>query len=312
VAPVTLTNDQAPIAAPGVLVRKLEATLSFKIGGVVTEVNVRAGETVRRGQVLARLDPAEIDAQVAQAQSAVDKARRDAERVGRLQAEKVATLEQLQNARTGVEQAEAQLRAAEFNRRFATIVAPADGRVLRRLTEPSELVGAGQPVLVFGAEPDGWIFRAGLAEREVRQLAVGDSATLHFRGPPDLSRPATISQIAESADPQTRTFEVELSVAAPPAALRSGAVGSLHFAKPGPTARPRVPLSALLEGHSRSAFLFLLNPDGRTVRRQQVEIDSLLADAALLATPLSAGTRIVTVGADYLRDGETVTIEPTR
>ena len=312
VAPVVFTKDLRSIEAPGVLARRLEATLSFKVGGVVAEVAVRAGETVRRGQVLARLDPAEIDAQVAQARSALAKAQRDADRVGRLQAERVATLEQLQNAKTAVELAEAQLRVAEFNRRFATIEAPADGRILRRLAEPNELVGLGQPVLGFGGEADGWVFRAGVAEREVRRLAVGDAATLVFHGPPDLSVPAAITQIAEAADPQTRTFEVELNVPSPPAALRSGAVGTLTLAKPGPVARPRVPLSALLEGHGRSAFLFSLNPDARTVRRRQVEIEGLLTDAALLASALAEGERIVITGAEYLRDGEAVVPVPAR
>ena len=309
-APVALTTALPPVEASGVLHRKLEATLSFKVGGVVTGVSVRAGETVRRGQVLARLDPVEIDAQVAQAQSAVTKARRDAERVGRLHVERVATLEQLQNARTGVEVAEAQLRVVEFNRRFAVIEAPAEGRILRRLAEPNELVASGQPVLVFGAEADGWIFRAGVAEREGRRLSAGDQATLLFRGPPDLTFPATITQVAEAADPQTRTFEVELSVPAPPAELRSGAVGRLTVAKPGSVARSRVPLAALLEGHGRTAFLFALNSDGRTVRRQRVEIETLLDDSALLATPLAEGSRIVVAGAEFLRDGETVAVVP--
>lgn len=312
VASVVHTRDRPSIEAPGVLVRKREATLSFKIGGVVAEVPVRAGERVRRGQILARLDPVEIDAQVAQAQSALAKARRDTDRVARLQAEKVATLEQAQNAKTGMELAEAQLRVAEFNRRFATIEAPADGRILRRLAEPSELVGPGQPELGFGGEAEGWIFRAGIAEREVRRLAVGDAATLVFHGPPDLTVPARLTQIAEAADPQTRTFEVELEVPSPPAALRSGAVGTLTVAQTGPVARPRVPLSALLEGHGRSAFLFSLNPDGRTVRRQQVAIEALLADIALLASPLPEGERIVITGAEYLRDGETVVAAPAR
>lgn len=312
VEPVSLTTDQPPIEAAGVLVRKLEPTLAFKVGGVVAEVAVRAGETVRRGQILARLEPAEIDAQAAQAQSALLKARRDAERLTRLQSERVATLEQLQNARTGVEVAEAQLRVVDFNRRFATIIAPADGRVLRRHTEPGELVAPGQPVLTFGTDADGWIFRASVSEREVRRLAPGDAATLNFRGPPSATLAAVVAQVAEAADPQTRTFELELSVPENSAGLRSGAVGTLTIVKPGTVARPRVPLAALLEGHGRTAFLFELGPDGRTVRRRPVEIELLLGDSALLATPLPAGTRLVTAGAEYLRDGETVVVAAPR
>ncbi|MBI5692885.1 MAG: efflux RND transporter periplasmic adaptor subunit [Verrucomicrobia bacterium] len=310
VAPVVLSTELPPIQAPGILLRKSEPTLAFKIGGVVAAITVRAGESVQRGQVLARLNPAEIDAQVAQAVSAVDKARRDLARAERLQSERVATLEQVQNARTGLDVAEAQLRLAEFNRRFAVITAPADGRILRRQAEPDELVAAGQPILAFGADAGGWIFRAGVAECDVRRVAVADPATLIFRGSPEVRLEATVAQIAEAADPQTRTFELELSVAGDAGGLRSGAVGTLTLAKPAAVARPRVPLAALLEGQGSTAFLFTLEGDGRKVRRRPVEVATLLTEAALLATPLAPGTRIVVAGAEYLRDGEVVEVAP--
>lgn len=312
VAPVEFTRELPPLEVPGVLQRRLEATLSFKIGGVVSEIPVRAGETVRRGQMLARLNPIEIDAQVAQARSAVAKARRDAERVARMQAERAATLEQLQNVRTSLEVAEAQLQVAEFNRRFASIEAPADGRILRRQAEPGELVGPGQPIFVFGDEAEGWIFRVGIAERDARSLAPGAAATLVFRGPPAITLTAGLAQIAEAADPVTRTIEADFAVANVPADLRSGAVGALRLVRISTVERPRVPISALLEGHGRRAFLFLLDAEGRTVRRTAVEIEALHGDRALLATPLAADARIVRVGAEYLRDGETVVVADPR
>ncbi len=308
VAPVEYTRERPPVVAAGLLTRKIEATLSFKTGGVVAEMFVRAGETVKRGQPLAQLQMAEIDAQVAQARSAVEKARRDAGRAERLQGDNVATLEQLQDARTSVEVAEANLKIAEFNRRHSTITAPADGRILRRMAEPDGLVAPGQAVLGFGADGAGWIFRAGVSEREVRGLALGDAATLIFRGPPDVTQTATITQLSEAADSVTRTFEVELALPSDPLGLRSGAVGTLRLSKPAADARPRVPLAALLEGEGRRAILFSLEPDGRTVRRRDVEIETLIENAALLATPLPEGTSILIAGADLVRDGDKVEV----
>jgi len=308
VAPVVLTRDLPPIEAPGILSRKLEATLAFKIGGVVAEVAVRPGEAVRQGQVLARLNPAEIDAQVSQAQAGVDKARRDYERVERLHADRVATLENLQNARTAAEAAEAGLRIAEFNRRYATIEAAADGRILRRMTEPGELVAPGQAMLSFGADREGWIFRAGVVERDARRLAPGDRAQLVFRGPPDVELTARVTQVAEAAEARTRTFEVELAVDGEPRGLRSGTVGGLAITKPGATLQVRVPLSALIEGDGRTAQLFLLQADGRTVRRQAVEVATIWGDSALLAGALPEGAQVVVRGGELLHDGETVVV----
>jgi len=308
VTAAVVTCDLPPIEAPGVLNRKLEATLAFKIGGVVDAVLVRPGEAVQAAQVLARLNFAEIDAQVTQAQAGVDKARRDCERIERLQADRVATLEDLQNARTAVQAAEAGLRIAEFNRRYATIEAPAAGRILRRMSEPGELVAPGQPVLIFGGDQEGWIFRASLVEHEARRLAPGDRARLVFRGPPDVELGATITQIAESADARTRTLEIELAVEGDPHGLRSGTVGALVISKPGATAHARVPLSALIEGDGRAAQVFVLQADGRTVRRQQVEVETIWGDSALLAGILPDGAPVISLGAEYLHDGETVVV----
>src|SRR5262249_22124417 len=130
-APVTYSTAAMPVAATGVLGRRTESDLSFKIGGVVESVNVRVGEVVARDQVLASLRLDEIEAQLTQARSAWEKARRDLARVEKLRGGAVATLENLQDAQTAVDVAAAQVRIAEFNRRYAVITAPAAGRILR-------------------------------------------------------------------------------------------------------------------------------------------------------------------------------------
>ena len=81
VAPVTDDSAAQPVTATGVVALRDEIALSFKIGGVVSQVLVREGESVRAGQLLATLDLREIDAQVSKAQSAATKAERDLARI---------------------------------------------------------------------------------------------------------------------------------------------------------------------------------------------------------------------------------------
>ena len=176
------------------------------------------------------------------------------------------------------------------------------------MSEPGELVAPGQPVLTYGGDQEGWIFRASLVEPDVRRLSPGDRARLVFRGPPDIELAAAVTQIAEAADPRTRTFEIELSVEGDPRGLRSGTVGTLVINKPGATPHVRVPLAALIEGDGRSAQVFLLQANGRTVRRQAVEVETLWGESALLASPLPDGASVITLGAEYLHDGETVVV----
>src|SRR5262245_50620066 len=94
VAPIVFERVSPPITATGTLGPKEEVPLSFKIGGVVAQILVDEGQAVRKGQTLASLELAEIDASVTRARSAAEKAERDLARARRLYADSVATLEQ--------------------------------------------------------------------------------------------------------------------------------------------------------------------------------------------------------------------------
>lgn len=310
-SPVEFTTDAVPIIATGLISRRAESTLSFKTGGVIASVVVRAGDSVRAGQTLATLRLDEIDALVAQARTAVEKARRDLARAEALHAERVATLEQLQDARSAVEATTAALQAAEFNRAHSVILAPSDGRVLRRLAEPDELAAPGRPILSFASEQDGWIVRVGLTERDIARLHLGDRAEISWQGGPPL--PATVAQIAESADPATRTVEVELALGANvPFGTRSGFIVDVTLRpQPLPAARAVVPAAALVEGRGSQAHLFVLSADGASVHRVEVEVDALHGTRAFLRSALPAGSRVATTGAEFLSDGRAVTVAPT-
>jgi len=180
VAPVRIERASPPITATGTLALKDEVPLSFKVGGVVARVFVDEGQPVRRGQTLATLEMAEIEAAVTRARSAAEKADRDLARARRLYADSVVTLEQEQNAETGREVAEADLQTATFNRIHATIVAPAAGIVLHRSADPGQIVQAGAPVVVLGSRSRGSVVRMGLADRDAVRVHHGDPAAVHF------------------------------------------------------------------------------------------------------------------------------------
>lgn len=304
---IRLSTEAVPIHAPGVFERRTESTLSFKTGGLIRSVAVRPGDKVAAGQVLATLQLDEIDALVVQARVGVDKARRDLARVEALHGERVATLENTQDARSALEMAEATLRVAEFNRTHSVILAPADGRILRRDAEPEELAAPGRPILSFAADEAGWIARVGVSERDVVRLQPDDHAELSWRGGTPLV--ARVRQIADAVDPATRTTEVELALIGPvPAGLRSGFIADARlFPTPG---KPRsiVPLAALVEGADLRAYLFVLNSDGRSVGRVPVAIEAIDRDFAYLRDPLPTDARIVTTGAEFLSDGRAVTV----
>jgi membrane fusion protein, multidrug efflux system len=306
VVPSVVTAEPIPVEASGTLGRREESVLSFKTGGVIASVRFRAGDAVARGQEIASLQLDEIDAQVAQARAGLEKAKRDLDRARALQAERVATLENLQDAQSAFDVAEAGLKAALFNRERSVIVAPANGRILRRLAEPEELAGPGRPIVTFAGDDQGWIVRAGLAETDVLRLHTGDPALVRVGDSASVT--GTLSQIAESADPATRTVEVEVALdAPPPVGWRSGFVAQV-VVTPRPVApRAAVPLSALVEGRASHASIFVLSADRSQVHRVDVEVEGIHRQRAYLRTPLAAATPVVTTGAEFLSEGRTVT-----
>lgn len=305
VAPVELSPASPPVRVPGVLSRATEPELAFKISGVIAEVTVRAGDRVERGQVMARLRLDEIDAQLVQARSAAEKARRDLGRVETLRAGKVTTLENLQDARTALEVADAALRIAEFNRRYAEIAAPTSGRVLRRLAEPGEWAGAGKAIVAFASDEDGWLVRAGLAERDAAQVDVGASVRVQFGEGAPLA--GSVRRLAEATDAATRTTPVEIVLAAPPAGARSGSIVGVEIERRAVAARPRVPVTALIEGSGGQAGLFVVE-HGDTARRVTVAIEQIDGESAWLRTALPAGAQVVVSGAEFVREGAPVEV----
>ena len=305
-----VTDDSAsqPVTATGVIALRDEIALSFKIGGVVSQVLVREGESVRAGQTLATLDLREIDAQVSKAQSASTKAERDLARIGRLQADSVATRQQLEDATTAAEVARADLQTATVNRQYARIVAPTSGVVLRRAAEPGELVSVGAMILSLGSRSSGTIARAALADRDVVRVRLGDRAVVHIDAMAGQGLSGTVRQIGAASDPRTGTYSVEVAIDKA-AGLASGMIGRVEIFARGSERLRRVPVEALLEADGDRATLFAVGPDGRA-KRMAVEVAFVRGEHAAVRGQLAGVSRVVTDGAAYLNDGDVVRALP--
>jgi RND family efflux transporter MFP subunit len=307
-APIQRTARALPIRTSGRLSAKAEIKLSFKIGGLIERLYADEGARIRSGVLLARLNLAEIDAQVVQAQSAWDKAQRDLGRTEGLHRDSVATLEQLQDARTGVEMAEAALRIAAFNRKHAEIMAPTGGRILKRTVEAGELVSPGQPVFLFGADLEGWIVRVGLADRDIVKLAVGDTASLSFDAYPGQRFSGRVAELADAADPVSGTFEVEIAVKDPDRQLKSGFIARVDLYPSESETVMLVPAEALVEGHGSEGIVYAYDTaTGRAVK-VPVQIARLLDREVALSSGLEAYDRVVTEGAGFLKDDQPVQV----
>jgi multidrug efflux system membrane fusion protein len=308
-------NDSTTwITATGTFGSRDEIPLAFKIGGVVTRVLVDEGASVQRGQILAALDLREIDAAVAKAQVAVDKAQRDQARVQRLAADSVATLAQLQDATSALEAARADLASARMNRDYAIVTAPEAGIVLQRQVTAGTTVGPGTPVLTLGGSRRGRVLRAGLPDRDALRVAVGNAATVTFDAVPDRRYNGKVVLVGRSADPRTGTYPIEV-ILSNADALPNGLVGQLRVMAAGRRLAITVPADALLEADRDSATVYTVHPDttnpGRPVtfvaQAQRVSVGPIEGDRVVI-TGVDPEAQIITRGAAYVSTGTRVRV----
>ena len=149
--PVESLEISFPIRSAGRVTMKKVLNLSFLSEGIVKKIFVEEGQMVKKGQILAQLNLLPIKARVTQAQSNYEKSKRDSDRLQKLYNDNVASLEQLQDARTGLQVAISNLDIAEFYLKHSTITAPSDGKIYKRNVETNELVDSGKPIFLFAA-----------------------------------------------------------------------------------------------------------------------------------------------------------------
>ena len=297
------------INASGVLASSSEMNLSFKIQGIVSEVLADEGQRVRKGATLARLNLSEINAQVLQAKRNFEKATRDFDRIQNLYQDSVATLEQLQDTQTLLDVAKADLDIANFNLQYAHITAPMNGKVLKRMVEPNELINPGQPMFVLGTAgtQGAQVIKIGLADVDVVKISAKDSAFVTFDPFPDRRYPAYISEITEAANPATGTFEVELTLS--PVyypEVKNGFVGKVKVFPSNTTPYYQVPMTALIEGVEKEALVYLTD-DKKTAYQKRLSVATIHADFFIVpAKDMKASLWVVTEGGAYLSNNDSI------
>ena len=304
VSKVEYQNHARPIRTSGILSYKSQQTLSFKTAGPINQLSVNEGDSVTKGQLLASLTLGEINAQVAEAKARVDLARRNLERLKKLHASNVVSLDQLQSSETELEVAKSRLNVIRFNRKYSSIKAPSDGLVLRRYVEENELVTAYQPVLLVADTGQGWVIKTGITDADIIRLNKNDTASIRFDAWPGHDFHGRITQLATLADEKTGTFEIEITLEDPEDKLRSGFIGQVTIHPSSSRQLTLIPMESIISVNGNQANVFVYSPDAETVSKRQVQLDYLEPGFAASRSGLNTGELLVTRGAGLLRHGD--------
>jgi len=310
VAAVETGPAHPAIVINGRLAPSIETQLSFRNEGTLRSVEVRPGEKVHAGQILATLDSADLSAGIRKAREVLEQSRRNRSRAEDLYARQLISRQALEDSRTSEAVAIADL-TSTAHRAQSTLRAPSDGIVQQRLVEPGETVTSGEVVLVLSQHQNDrgdFVFRGGATEQEVLQVHLNDTASLSFDAFPKQTFSGRVREISTTRDALSGSYEIAITLLGLAPRMVPGMIGRAEI-MPAPGAqatRSYVPLTAIIEGTQHQAHLFLLTEG--IARRQSVSIAFLRGADAALSDPLPSGSRVITDGAEFLSDGQRVVI----
>ena len=282
-----------------------ETQLAFRVGGKLVARLVDAGARVKKGQPLARLDPADLQLTAAQAEANRALAAADLKRTQELKEKNFVSQSALDAKETAARAAAAQAQLAQNQAGYATLVAEADGVVAAVLAEPGQVVAAGQGVFRVARDGEREVAIA-IPEAHLAGLKIGmDGTTQLWADGTDTTYRAVLRELAPAADAATRTFAARVALPEAPANLPLGLTATVSFARTQP-GRIVVPLAAILQQGDRAA-VWVIGADN-TLAQRVVDVERYSDAGAVLKGGLNGDETIVAAGAFKLVAGEKVRI----
>ncbi|HZV98106.1 MAG TPA: efflux RND transporter periplasmic adaptor subunit [Methylophilaceae bacterium] len=314
------TASDASRSFTGTVAARVQSDLGFRVPGKVLERLVDAGQIVKRGQTLMRIDPIDLQlaahtqhetvmaAKVRAKQTAEDEIRyRDLVPAGAVSASAYDQIKAAADtAYAQLKAAEAQADVAKNASSYAVLLADADGVVVDTLAEPGQVVNAGQTVVR--------VAHSGKREAvvhlpETLRPSIGSIAQAKLYGNGNLVVPAKLRQLSGSADGMSRTFEARYVLDDALANAPLGATVTIQI-KESPSSTKtglEVPIGAVFDSGKGSGVWVL---EGRPlhVTWRPVKILSLSDDTACVEGNLKVNDQIVTLGAHLLHEGDEVRV----
>ncbi|MDR5865196.1 efflux RND transporter periplasmic adaptor subunit [Halomonas koreensis] len=315
-------NGMAPTRLSGRVKAAERTALSFEIPGEIRRLPLDVGDGFSAGQPLAtlvedryRLVADQRRAERREAEAVLREKRQDYRRQASLAEKGYVSDTRLDAARAALDTAESRLartRAAqalaERDLRLTTLAAPFDGSVSRRRVEPSERVGAGQPVLEVISDREGFEVETSVPETLVGALEEGARHRVILPALGGAGTPATLRHLGTQPR-SSNNYPVILALDAPPEGIRSGMTArvALSLAAPDGDAALPVPLTALVHDGEGAAHVLRIGDD-RRLERVAVEVVSLDDGLARVHGALAPGERIVARGAEFVSAGQRVAL----
>lgn len=317
---VSMGPGETALTLPGEVRARHEVPLSFRVGGKIVECGVNLGDTARRGQVLAQLEPDDYRlaaqagaANETEARSATVLADAELARFRSLREKGFVSDAALDQKQAAADAARARLEAlrtahAVQSRQagYTALIAESGGIITARDCEAGQVIGPGQPVLRLARSGEKEIL-VHLPEADFPRFRSAGSLAVSLNALPDKSYQGALRELAGAADPATRTYTARIAVRDADAAMRLGMSATVRLQSAGEVAM-RLPLSAVF-GRDGKSFVWRVDEAG-IVHATPIAVAAIEGNSVRVASGLAEGDTVVVAGANLLRDGEKVKLLP--
>jgi RND family efflux transporter MFP subunit len=301
----TVENKQrvATEVVVGTVRAKLSSVIEAKVSGRIEKMLVVPGQNVKTGGLLVQLDAREVQAQLDRALAVRQQAENDLKRATDLFQQKILSQSEYDNAQSKFRVADAAATEAETLLGYTKVTAPFDGVITRKYADVGDLASPGKPLLEMEDARD-LRLEADVPEAVISHLTLGDKLGVRVSGATN-ELDGVISEIAPSADPNSRTFLVKLDLPPTPG-LRAGQFG--RAAMPvGEISALRAPDSAVVQRGQMELVFVVVNGHAQL---RLVKTGKHIGDEVELVSGMDAGEQVVVDGAGNLVDGQPLTIKP--
>lgn len=306
--PIENVVEASQMNALGIIYSESEAKPSFKTGGIIAKTYVKEGDMVRQGQLLATLLMDEINAQVQQAEEGLIKTERDMNRLKKLLADSVATLEQYQNTKTAYEVAKRNVEIARFNKNYSEVRSPISGKVIKHIMRTGEVVGPGTPIFaIMGVGNKDWIIKAGLTDRDWARVNNDDKVEIQLDAYPGQTFEGTVKNKTSVGGNTSGTFDVEIRFINQPKNLAAGLTAKIIISTKSKDSFVVIPLESLVRSNGNKGTAFTV--ENGKAKKLELTIAKLLGDKVSISGGLEGVNEIVTTGAMYLEEGDKVIVQ---
>lgn len=288
---------------PADLLPLRRAVLAAEVPGTVEAVYVEAGQSVRTGQRLVDVDSSALDQAMAEAEAVFRRADARHERAKSLFERRSITQQQLLDAVTDRDVAEARLASARLDLSKSRVTAPWSGQVVARRVEVGDYAVPGQ-ALVELLDASRLKVRAPAPAADVAYLEVGSPVTIRVEGVPGDPVEGRIVRLGAELTAGTRTLDVEAEIPNPEGRLKPGMMARMEVRRRVLENALLVPVASLEE--VGPSFAVYVVEDG-VAHRRTVETGAVVGERVEVLEGLAAGDRVVVAGQQSLADGQRVT-----